>query len=74
MDKVQKIREEIERVKTVHSSVSLKDSKPDILAVQICSNLLSFIDSLQEEPVAPDVLEDMLNAKTAAESLGISLS
>ena len=47
----------------------------------ICNNkiyaykeILSFIDtlaSLQEEP-APKILEDMLNAKTAAESLGIS--
>ena len=50
MDKVQKIREEVVRLKTIHSSVSLKDSKPDILAVQVCINLLSFIDSLQEEP------------------------
>ena len=32
----------------------------------------ALLDSLQEEPVAPKVLEDMLNAKTAAESLGIS--
>lgn len=32
----------------------------------------TLLDSLQEEPVAPKVLEDMLNAKTAAESLGIS--
>ena len=30
------------------------------------------VKALQEEPVAPKLLEDMLNAKTAAESLGIS--
>lgn len=30
------------------------------------------IKALQKESVAPKILEDMLNAKTAAESLGIS--
>ncbi|SEA78775.1 hypothetical protein SAMN04487851_11422 [Prevotella sp. tc2-28] len=30
------------------------------------------VKALQEEPVAPKVLKDILNAKTAAESLGIS--
>jgi hypothetical protein len=41
-------------------------------AYDILCNLDAYIDSLQEEPVEPKVLEDMLNAKTAAESLGIS--
>ena len=58
-DKVQKIREEVERVKTIHSSVSLKNSKPDRLAVQVCINLLSFIDSLQEEPVSKNMETDI---------------
>ena len=53
-DKVQKIREEVEKLRI--------------------KNTESFdcIDSMQEEPVAPKLLKDMLNAKTAAESLGIS--
>lgn len=54
-DKVQKIREEIEKIKIVHSSVDLKESNPDILVVQVCTNLLSFIDSLQEKPVSEDL-------------------
>lgn len=49
-DKVQKIREEIEKIKTAHSSIDLKESNPDVLVVQVCTNLLSFIDSMQEEP------------------------
>jgi len=39
--------------------------------IEALGDALLFIDSLQEEP-APKILEDMLNAKTAAESLGIS--
>ena len=58
-DKVQKIREE---VKKLHGNPYYMMAVKDVLAI---------IDSLQEEP-APKILEDMLNAKTAAESLGIS--
>ena len=36
------------------------------------NEIMDIIDSIQEKPVASKVLEDMLNAKTAAESLGIS--
>lgn len=53
--------------KNLHNSMEAND-----LLVRFCDAVISFIDSLQEEPVAPKVLEDMLNAKTAAESLGIS--
>lgn len=62
-DKVQKIREEVERVKAVHSSITLKDSKPDILAVQVCINLLSFIDSLQEESEPQFKVGDTIRSK-----------
>ena len=56
-DKVQKIREEIEKIKTAHSSIDLKESNPDVLVVQVCTNLLSFIDSIHEETVSEDLEE-----------------
>lgn len=69
MDKAELIRHEIEKRKdhnlAIGNPLFAAMAEEDI-------ELLSFIDSMQEEPIAPKVLEDMLNAKTAAESLGIS--
>ena len=69
-DKVQKIREEVERM---HNLLPVMDG--DNISVnyadRICTTLEMYIDSLQEEPV-PKIFKDMLNAKTPVESLGIS--
>ena len=64
-------------VADVESIFYCKPTDPDILTVLMkdgkrlyCDEVCP-IDSLQEEP-APKIFEDMLNAKTPAESLGIS--
>jgi hypothetical protein len=59
----EKIRAEIER--------RMKGKCPIVCSYIIYEDILNFIDSMQEEP-APKIFEDMLNAKTPAESLGIS--
>lgn len=70
----EKIRKEVERLMTELIQEKEKGFGSDIddACILELQNVLTYIDSLQEEPVAPKVLEDMLNAKTAAESLGIS--
>ena len=74
IDKVQKIREEVEklRIKNTESFDCGCDGTKCAGYDMACDDILSFIDSMQEEPVAPKLLKDMLNAKTSAESLGIS--
>lgn len=70
-DKVQKILEEVVRM---HNLLPVMDG--DNISVnyadRICTTLEMYIDSLQKESV-PKILEDMLNAKSPAESLGISV-
>lgn len=62
-DKVQKIREEVERLRSLHQmKYQQLDTDGSMSLVEcgkrnLCNELLSFIDSMQEEPVSDD-LED----------------
>ena len=71
-DKVQKIKEWISKEQDGLMDAQGNFEYPEHEgAYNILCNLDAYIDSLQEEP-APKIFEDMLNAKTPAESLGIS--
>ena len=70
------VRAEIERLRKSFKVISVASPSKDttlenIAKAALCRQILSFIDSMQEES-APKIFEDMLNAKTPAESLGIS--
>ena len=54
----------------VHSPIS--KGVNSAFGIGFIEGMVEYRNSLQEEHVVPKVLEDMLNAKTAAESLGIS--
>ena len=71
--KVQKIREKVEKLKSrlVRGACSSQVAMETRCKEEAYNEVLAILDTLQEEP-APKVFEDMLNAKTAAESLGIS--
>ena len=72
-DKVQKIRNEVERLQNelIQEKEKGFGSDVDDACILELQNVLTYIDSQQEEPT-PKIFEDILNAKTAAESLGIS--
>ena len=62
-DKVQKIREEVERLRSLHQiKYQQLDADNSMSLVEcgkrnLCNELLSFIDSLQEEPVSEELDE-----------------
>ena len=62
-DKVQKIREEVERLRSLHQmKYQQLDTDSSMSLVEcgkrnLCNELLSFIDSLLEEPVSEDLEE-----------------
>ena len=72
-NKVQKIREEVEKLKSqlLRGACSSQIAMETMCKEEAYNEVLAILDTMQEEP-APKVFEDMLNAKTAAESLGIS--
>ena len=72
-DKVQKIREEVERLKSqlLRGACSSQVAMETRCKEEAYNEVLGILDIMQEEP-APKILEDILNAKPPAESLGIS--
>ena len=70
----EKFRKEVEKLKSnlIHGACSSQVAMETRCKEEAYNEVLDILDSLQEEPVATKVLGDMFNAKTAAESLGIS--